>query len=77
MPVVKYYQKSGVVYDIPASGSKDEVYVQVRKAVDEILPSAAAAPAPAPVAASASTTTTTTTASTEQHPGMVHLGPIA
>lgn len=73
MPVVKYYQKSGLVYDIPASGSKDAVYVQVRKAVDEILqPTAAATPAAAAPAAVATPVSTST-----DHPGMVHLGPIA
>lgn len=76
MPVVKYYQQSGVVYDIPASGSKEDVYVAVRKAVDEILPPSpmtATTPAPATAAAAAPSTTATS----HEVPGMVHLGPIA
>lgn len=37
MPVVEYYRGSNKVYEIPAIGSKDEVYAKVRVAVDEIL----------------------------------------
>lgn len=51
MPVVQYYREHGVVYEIPATGTKDEVYVQVRAAVDEILgTSASSTSAPAPTA---------------------------
>ena len=37
MPVVEYYRGKDKVYEIPAVGTKDEVYTQVRIAVDEIL----------------------------------------